>query len=104
MKKFNVTKIVTMMEMIALDKISIMAIIAIIQPKGILIVEEIQVISEIMIATEKTKIQNVITMEETVVIVHGLAMGIVIASIIFDLVEILMVETALKNDLKLSIF
>ena len=79
-----------------------MAIIAMIHPKGILIVEEIQVISEIMIVTEKTKMQNVITMEETVVIVHGLAMGIVIASITFDLVEILMVEIAFKNESKLS--
>ena len=51
-----------------------------------------------MIVTEKTKMQNVITMEETVVIIHGLAMGIVIASITSDLVEILMVETVLKNE------
>ena len=48
--------------------------------------------------TEKTKMLNVITTEETVVIIHGLAMGIVIASITSDLVEILMVETVLKNE------
>ena len=79
-----------------------MAIIAMIHPKGILIVEEIQVSSVIMIVTKKIKMQNVIMTEETVVIIHGLAMGIVIASITFDLVEILMVEIAFKNESKLS--
>ena len=79
-----------------------MAIIAMIHPKGILIVEEIQVSSEIMIVTKKIKMQNVTMTEETVAIIHGLAMGIVIASITFDLVEILMVEIAFKNESKLS--
>ena len=79
-----------------------MAIIAMIHPKGILIVEEIQVSSEIMIVTKKIKMQNVIMTEETVAIIHGLTMGIVIASITFDLVEILMVEIAFKNESKLS--
>ena len=79
-----------------------MAIIAMIHPKGILIVEEIQVSSEIMIVTKKIKMQNVIMTEETVAIIHGLVMGIVIASITFDLVEILMVEIAFKNESKLS--
>ena len=59
-----------------------------------------------MIATAKTKMLNVITMEETVVIVHGLEMEIAMLQIISDLVEILMVvivKTNLQKHFKMSL-
>ena len=93
MRKLYAIHYVTMMEMIAV--LIMLTIIAIKQ--DIPIVEEIQVILEIMIATAKTKMLNVITTEETVVIVHGLEMEIAMLQIISDLVEILMVVIVKTN-------